>query len=489
MHGALMAYGDIALHDRFLRQFITTDRGDGRLQMVFPRDNPTNHCHPQFLLQWSTRIREHYEYIGRRTLVDQTYPSVRRLNDWFEPYRGDMGLLRDIPENQWMDWTPVDLRGANFSTNALYVNSLEDGAWLAAQMGREDDRARWQRIADEVRAALRRHFWNPDLGVFEDSHYRGELTGVTGELAQGFALLYGIATDEQAERMCESLAGRGTELFEASPLWYPYVLEGMLARGFGAEALRIIHNRYDWMMSAHENPTLWEGWDPFTAGSAIKTDADFGLRHTAHKVRPAGVRSLVHSGGVYVGWVLSTQVLGVRAAAPGMSHLRVHPARATWPGRAARFPFPAATCGSNGAAAPARRRSRSTCPTATRRTWCWTAPATRIGSPGTTDSAWKRQPPARRSRSPLAPAGTRSSWVRGNWNAGEHSMDARAGARRTSIGDNGAVIRGLIASRRTGSAPRFRIRLGTAVSQVGPRAPHPAGSGKVARFPLPQGEG
>ena len=338
MHGALMAYGDIALHDRFLRQFITTDRGDGRLQMVFPRDNPTNHCHPQFLLQWSTRIREHYEYIGRRTLLEQAYPSVRRLNDWFEPYRDDMGLLRDLPEQNWMDWTPVDLRGANFSTNALYVNSLEDGAWLAAQMGREDDRARWQCIADEVRAALREHFWNADLGVFEDSHYRGQLTGVTGELAQGFALLYSIATDDQAVRMCKSLAGRGAELFQASPLWYPYVLEGMLARGFGTDALRIIHNRYAWMMSAHDNPTLWEGWDPFTAGSAIKTDADFELRHTAHKVRPAGVRSLVHSGGVYVGWVLSTRVLGVRAATPGMSHLRVHPrtgnlawARGTFP--------------------------------------------------------------------------------------------------------------------------------------------------------------
>ena len=338
LHGALMAYGDIDLNDRFLRQFITTDRGDGMLQMVFPRENPTNHSIAQFLLQWSTRIREHYEYTGRRALLEQAYPSVVRQNDWYEPYRGELGLLRDMPEQIWMDWTPVDLRGANFSTNALYVNSLEDGAWIAAQLGQEDDRARWQRIADEVRAQLREHFWNPDLGVYEDSHHRGRLTGVAGELAQGFALLYGIATDEQAARICESLAGRSTELFQASPLWYPYVLEGMLARGLEAEALRLIHNRYARMMSAHDNPTLWEGWDPFTAGTSIHTDEDFERRHTTYKVRPAGVRSLVHSGGVYAGWVLSTRVLGVRAAAPGMSRLRVHPrtgnlawARGTFP--------------------------------------------------------------------------------------------------------------------------------------------------------------
>ena len=152
----------------------------------------------------------------------------------------------------------------------------------------------------------------------------------------------------------ESLAGRGTELFQASPLWYPYVLEGMFARGFGAEALRIIHNRYAWMMSAHDNPTLWEGWDPFTAGSAIKTDADFELRHTAHKVRPAGVRSLVHSGGVYVGWVLSTRVLGVRAAAPG----HVAPAGASphgQPGLGARDVSRSRRRRAGGVASPRRR--------------------------------------------------------------------------------------------------------------------------------------
>ena len=98
------------------------------LQMVFPRENPTNHSIAQFLLQWSTRIREHYEYTGRRALLEQAYPSVVRQNDWYEPYRGELGLLRDMPEQIWMDWTPVDLRGANFSTNALYVHSLEDGA-------------------------------------------------------------------------------------------------------------------------------------------------------------------------------------------------------------------------------------------------------------------------------------------------------------------------------------------------------------------------
>ena len=41
-----------------------------------------------------------------------------------------------------------------------------------------------------------------------------------------------------------------------------------------------------------------------------------------------------------MGWVLSTQVLGVRAAAPGMRHLRVHPRTGNLAWARGTFPVP-----------------------------------------------------------------------------------------------------------------------------------------------------
>ncbi len=325
LHGAFMAYGALPLTDRFLRQFITSARGDGMIQTVFPRDNPTWHGHRQFMLQWSTRIREHFMFTGRRALLDQAYTSVRDQVDWYEPHRDDLGLLRNLPEKNWMDWVPVDLRGANFSTNALYVHALEDAAWLADQVGVRDDARRWRSIAAEVRQAMRDVFWNAELGLYEDSHYKGAMTGVFGELAQGFALLYDIATEDQIESLGRHLSGRGRELVKASPLFFGYVMEGMLRAGLDREAIEMMSDRFRPMMEATDPPSIWEGWDQFTGGSAILTDEDFELRHTAHKVRPAGVRSMVHSGGVYSGWTLSTRVLGVMPTSPGFATCRIHP--------------------------------------------------------------------------------------------------------------------------------------------------------------------
>src|SRR5207249_3485652 len=43
------------------------------------------------------------------------------------------------------------------------------------------------------------------------------------------------------------------------------------------------------------------------------------------RLRPAGVRSLVHSGGVLAGFVISTRVLGVMPTAAGFTKCVIHP--------------------------------------------------------------------------------------------------------------------------------------------------------------------
>lgn len=169
--GVYIGYGDIPLTDHFLRFYPLSERGTGRLQILYPPENPWNHSIPQFYSQWSARVREHYLFAGRRAVLDELYPSVQRQIDWYEPLRDGMGLLRDLPGWNWCDWTPIDIRGANFATNAIYVKGLEDAAWLADQVKRVGDARRWRKIAEEVRNALRLNFWNAEKGFYEDSYH------------------------------------------------------------------------------------------------------------------------------------------------------------------------------------------------------------------------------------------------------------------------------------------------------------------------------
>lgn len=318
-----MAYGDIPLTDHFFRSFLMEDIDNGMLRMAYPPRQEYFYNIPQFLLQWSSRVRKQYLYSGRRELLEELYPSVRKQIDWFEIHRGEAGVLRDLPYWSFWDWTPTDMRGANFATNTLYIKALEDGAYLADQLGQKEDAARWQKIADEVKNVSRKLFWNNEKGRYEDSHYKGQLTGIASEVGNAQALLYGIATEEQIPRIGQAFLDKSQELVETSPLFAGYVVDGLMEAGFTETALQIVRKRYSTMINHSDNPTIWEGWFPFTGLQQFAdNEASFRIRD---QIRPFGVRSMVHTGGTLTGFILTTQVLGVRPTAAGFSEFEIYP--------------------------------------------------------------------------------------------------------------------------------------------------------------------
>lgn len=323
IHGVYVGYGDLALVDHHLRLYSLSERGTGRLQTLYPPENPWNHSIPQFYSQWSARLREHLLFTGRRELLEELYISMRQQIDWYEPHRDGMGVLRDLPGWNWFDWAPVDVRGANFATNALYVKGLEDAAWLAEQMQQPGDAKRWSGIAAELRTALRLNFWNDQKGWYEDSHYKGRLTGVASEIGNGCALLYDIATEDQVERIGAHFSTTDQSLVAVSPLYFGYVADGLIKRGLAEKASALARLRFADMINASDHPTIWEGWTPFALSAPI--DSDESYHHPERQLRPYGPLSLVHTGGVLTAYVLSTRILGLMPTAPGFGNCLIHP--------------------------------------------------------------------------------------------------------------------------------------------------------------------
>ena len=324
VHMVYAAWGDIPLSDRFLRIFPLSDRGDGMLKTTYPPDTHPTHVITSFLAQWPTRAREHYLFTGRRWVLEELYPSVRKQIDWFAPYRDDTGLLRDVHPRQDFDWAPIDYRGASLVTNSLYVQALEDAAWLADHMELPRDAARWRRGADEVRAAARKLLWDEERGLYNDAFHAGRATGIVSDLGNGLAILAQVATKDQAARIAANLAAPHPDLVEGSPLFYVYAADALLASGTPG-TVEHLAAKYRTMVTATDHPTLWEGWFPFTGGHGITTDAEFELRDSDFHVRPMGVRSVVHSGGNLIGYSLMTRVLGVMPTAPGFAACEIHP--------------------------------------------------------------------------------------------------------------------------------------------------------------------
>ena len=322
LHHVLSTWGDIGLADRYMRQATLSTRGDGLIRAAYPPGSSQTHIWMPFPLQWSTKVRDHYLFTGKDWILDELYRTVPRVMDWFEPHRDALGLLRDLPYWNWQDWAPVDLRGANTITNALYVKSLEDAAWLADRVGAPRDAAHWRGIADEVRQAVRRVLWDDAKGIYADSHHEDRLTGVVSELGNAYAVLYGVATDGQIPRIGAYLAAEHPDTVRSTPAFMGFVVDGMMAAGASAPAMKLMRDRYGPMLAWEDVPTIWEGWGPFTGHRPIDSDATFGVQHEPHV---AGERSLVHTSGCCVGFALSKRVLGVMPTGPGFETCEIRP--------------------------------------------------------------------------------------------------------------------------------------------------------------------
>ncbi|NLF02340.1 MAG: family 78 glycoside hydrolase catalytic domain, partial [Anaerolineales bacterium] len=241
-HFRLLARGRMAdgmLHDRYPCTEGSLGGGGGLMQAnVY--DNPSNI--PQHALVLAVLLSgDYYRYFGRSTLLEELYPTLVGLAGWCERHADDTGLLYGLGNWNWVDWSPSDLQGANFQTNAFYAQMLDNMAQVAEDLGYERDAQRWAAGAAQVRASLHQLHWDAERGAFVDSVTDGQQSPIISEVANGLALLFGIADKDQQAQIVKVIGDPASSVGRASPLFFYYVIEGLLRAGAHRLALRMLH--------------------------------------------------------------------------------------------------------------------------------------------------------------------------------------------------------------------------------------------------------
>ena len=317
LYGIYAAYGDIAITDWYFRLIARGQLADGMLRMTYPGseaalggsraagatvfENPVNI--PQFALFYAYFAAEHYHYFGKRELLAELYPTLERQMAWFHRQSDETGLLYNLPNWNFTDWVATDMNGANVETNALYYQVLREMSQLASALGKPADAAKYSARAERVKESIRKLHWNPARGLYADSVADGRQSTAFTELSNGMALLFDLATPDQARQIVSRLADPATPIARATPLYFYYVVEGLIKHGAGSLALRQIRERYEPMMRISDFPTIWENW--------------------LSQIGPGA--SQVHSGGVGPAWSLSKHVLGVQPVGAGFQKCRIEP--------------------------------------------------------------------------------------------------------------------------------------------------------------------
>jgi hypothetical protein len=168
LYGMYAGFGDIAITDWFFRLLKRGALADGMLRIYYPGseppvggqprsparsstayENPQNI--PQFALFYGMFVAEHYQYFGKKKLLEELYPALVGVAEWYERHSDDTGLIYSLSNLTWVDWVPTEMNGANFETNALYYNLLDDMSRLAVELNKPQEAEKWKLQATKIK--------------------------------------------------------------------------------------------------------------------------------------------------------------------------------------------------------------------------------------------------------------------------------------------------------------------------------------------------
>lgn len=216
-----------------------------------------------------------YEFYGDRQVIEANYDGMKKWTDYLLS-RSEDGILE---YSYYGDWCPPrdylmdpngsgvsrDTPGALMSTGYLYYCSRLISK-MAGLLGLDDDAAKYAGIADEVREAFNRRFWDGEAGGY----------GSNNQACNSFAISLGMPSDEMRERALENLVedvkAHDYHLTTGN-LCTKYLLEVLSEYGHEDVAYRIAtqttYPSWGFMLSKGAT-TIWERWEYLT-GDAMNS--------------------------------------------------------------------------------------------------------------------------------------------------------------------------------------------------------------------------
>lgn len=247
-----------------------------------------------------------YEYYGDDTALRRHYAGARKYVDYLTTRARDH--IVGIGLGDWSIWkarTPPEV-----TDTAYYYQGARRVAAVARLLGRETEAAKYDKLADGIREAFNREFYDPAAGSYRPGT----------QTALGCALYFGLVEPQNEARVIGSLVSA----IEANDghvdfgfLGSKYVFNALAERGHAQLAYSMIMNpsapSYAWQI-AQGATTLWEEWDGtksqnhtffgdvnawmFRTIGGIQFDPEaVGFKHVVIKPQPLG--DLTHASARY----------------------------------------------------------------------------------------------------------------------------------------------------------------------------------------------
>lgn len=176
---------------------------------------------------WAVAAWELYKVTGDEKWLETIYPCIKQSveDDILTAFDAETGLVKG--ESSYLDWReqeyplwmdPSDIYNSeNLGTNCVHYRALR----ILSEMERMFDGAdaeRYDALADKIREGINKYLWMDDKGFYAQYLYGRQFLTASPRsetLGEALAVLWEIATPEQAESICANMASQpfGTSCF------------------------------------------------------------------------------------------------------------------------------------------------------------------------------------------------------------------------------------------------------------------------------------
>jgi|GEM_PF-30125 len=197
-------------------------------------------------------LRQLYQYYGDTALIRAYYPAAKGWVDFLHAHADHYIIDKGIGDHESLDPKQVEVT----STAFLYYNThlLSE---LAGVLDKQEDADRYGRLAEEVKAAFVKKFYDPARGA----------VGIHTEATQAFALYFHLlpaGEEEKALKVLLDQISHANGHVRTGIFGTKYLLEVLSEHGLSDVACRLAMQKDfpGWgNMLAHGATTLWEHWD------------------------------------------------------------------------------------------------------------------------------------------------------------------------------------------------------------------------------------
>ena len=298
-------WGDSRLLKALLRRIALTQQADGQMKAHSCSERWDIHAIMEDRsCDWVIQLRQYVESSGDVALVNELWPALTRLMEWFMSRRSARGL---VLAREWEVWdNPLRYQvceGAGL--NAFVYKALRDAAWLGGQIGMSSASRGFASDADRLRTNFNSLLWRDDEGS-----YCGGLFGLgsktsdrldgkmfTGPFVDGryqptaqaalFALYAAIVPDERVASVRHWLLDHLDEV--KGPMSHYYLFHALYAMGEPQQDQLVLER-------------MRTGWKPQVESPWQTTWEDL----------PDKGGSKAHMYGMVPGYFLAAHVLGAR---------------------------------------------------------------------------------------------------------------------------------------------------------------------------------